>query len=165
MKRLLSTIILGLAIATSTLSVPHAERNKAIIQCDTISRWDIFTQALIEVESGGNPNAIGPTGDLGLFQITPIYVKEANRLAKADIFTLDDRRNPDKSYEMFSIIQGHYNPQRDIDKAIRLHNPGAGSWYSSRIKKHMEAITQEYIANKANSQLDAEGNILIYSIL
>lgn len=37
-------------------------------------------------------------------------------------------------------MNDHYNPTRDIDRAIKLHNPGAGKWYGKRIKDRMELI-------------------------
>lgn len=104
-----------------------------------LTEWDIFIQALIEVESGGNINAVGKTQDLGILQITPIYVAEANRLSNKG-FTLEDRLSKEKSLEMFNIIQEHHNPNHDIAKAIKLHNPGAGKWYADRIYKTMDNI-------------------------
>lgn len=106
-----------------------------------LTEWDIFVQALIEVESGGDINAVGKTQDLGILQITPIYVAEANRLSNKG-FTLKDRLSKEKSLEMFNIIQNHHNPSHDISKAIKLHNPGAGKWYADRIYKAMDQIRQ-----------------------
>lgn len=104
------------------------------------SDWDILVRALIQVESGGDSLAVGKTNDLGALQITPIYVTDVNRILGEERYTLEDRKSLVKSLEMFEIIQGHYNPSRDIDKAIRLHNPGAGEWYRERVYRHMEEI-------------------------
>ena len=105
-----------------------------------LTEWDIFLQALIKVESEGNQYAVGKTNDVGILQITPIYVKEANRLSKDKTFTLEDRTKKKKSLEMFNIIQNHWNPEKAIDKAIKLHNPKAGKWYANKIYKAMEEI-------------------------
>ncbi len=112
---------------------------------DTVTRteWDIFLQALVMVESEGNPNAVGKTNDVGILQITPIYVKEVNRILKEERYTLADRTNPDKSVEMFSVMQDYWNPDHDIELAIHLHNPGAGDWYRKRILSRMETIKEE----------------------
>lgn len=40
------------------------------------SEWDIFVKALIQVESEGKADAVGKTNDVGILQITPIYVKD-----------------------------------------------------------------------------------------
>lgn len=112
---------------------------------DTVTRteWDIFLQALIMVESEGNPNAVGKANDVGILQITPIYVKEVNRILKEERYTLSDRTDPNKSLEMFDIMQGYWNPSHDIDQAIHLHNPKAGPWYKERIVNRMNQIREE----------------------
>lgn len=104
-----------------------------------ISDWDIFVKALIEVESSNNQYAVGKSNDVGILQITPIYVKEVNRISGKS-FTLEDRLSIDKSMEMFNIMQDHYNPSRDINKAIKLHNPKAGNKYSDKIYNTMSDI-------------------------
>lgn len=101
--------------------------------------WNLFLRALIQVESGGNSKAIGKHNDGGILQITPIYVQEVNRLSKKN-YTLDDRFSVDKSLEMFAIVQNHYNPKKDIDKAIKLHNPGAGRDYANKIYKAIKEL-------------------------
>lgn len=107
------------------------------------SEWEIFVDALVSVESGGDCNAVGTKNDVGAFQITPIYLAEANRLAGCDKYTLDDRRDYEKSREMFDLVQSHYNPERDVHKAIRLHNPGAGVEYEQAILNKMDEIKQD----------------------
>ena len=102
-----------------------------------LSEWDFFLKALIKVESNGNQYAVGTKNDVGILQITPIYVKEANRLQKDVTYTLEDRKSIEKSLEMFNIIQNYYNPNKDIDKAIKLHNPRAGKIYADKIKKEI----------------------------
>ena len=90
--------------------------------------WNKVINAIAKVESNGNPRAVGGGGSVGLLQITPILVKEVNQiLAKqksSKRFTLNDRLNPEKSKEMFIIIQEYHNPQHNIEKAIRMWNGG-----------------------------------------
>ena len=45
---------------------------------------------------------------------------------------------------MFEIYQNHYNPNKDINKAIKLHNPGAGAWYKKKILSHYKKIEDVY---------------------
>jgi len=90
--------------------------------------WELLQIALIWQESKSNPKA--RNGDaVGILQITPIYVAEANRISKIDTFTLSDRESPLESLKMFEIVQGFHNPEKDIKKAIKLHNPTAGDKY------------------------------------
>jgi hypothetical protein len=107
------------------------------------TEWDILIEALIQVESGGNPFAVGRSNDVGVLQITPIYVREVNRILKEDVYSLDQRTDIEKSIEMFEIYQGHHNPEKDILRAIHLHNPGAGSWYRDKVMAEMEKIKAE----------------------
>ena len=60
-------------------------------EVEEVPEWDVFVEALIQVESEGNPFAVGKTNDLGIFQITPIYVNDVNRILGDERFTLDCR--------------------------------------------------------------------------
>ena len=83
--------------------------------------------AIIEVESEGDPRAVSGNS-CGAMQITPILVKECNNLLKKlkskKRFKLSDRFNVAKSKEMFILIQSQYNPQNNVEKAIRSWNGG-----------------------------------------
>lgn len=104
------------------------------------SEWDIFIQALIQVESEGKEDAVGKTNDVGILQITPIYVKDVNRILGEEKYGLSCRTDKRKSLEMFEILQNHYNPDKDIDKAIKLHNPKAPQSYRTKIMEQIEII-------------------------
>ena len=83
--------------------------------------------AIIQVESEGNPNAVSGNS-VGAMQITPILVKDCNEILKKQKskkrFTMADRYSVAKSKEMFLLIQSHYNPENSIEKAIRSWNGG-----------------------------------------
>ncbi|MCD8297289.1 MAG: transglycosylase SLT domain-containing protein [Prevotella sp.] len=83
--------------------------------------------AIIQVESEGNPKAVkGRT--CGAMQISPILVAECNNILEKrnskKRYTLADRFNVQKSKEMFILIQLHYNPENNVEKAIRSWNGG-----------------------------------------
>jgi len=84
-------------------------------------------EAIIQVESNGNPNAVSGNS-VGAMQITPILVKECNDILKKQKskkrYTMDDRYSIGKSKEMFLLIQKYYNPENCIEKAIRSWNGG-----------------------------------------
>ena len=116
----------------------YYEPPPVVIQVDSLTEWQIFIMSLIEVECERNPkaklkDAIGP------FQITPIYVEEINRLYNTK-YIHEDAWDLDKSLQMFEMMNDYYNPKRNIDDAIKLHNPTADSRYSKKIKKRMELI-------------------------
>ena len=71
---------------------------------ESLSDWDIFTLALMKVESEYNNNAVSSVGAKGYFQMTPIYVKEVNRVHKTH-FTFDQVTDFDKAYEIFDLMQ------------------------------------------------------------
>jgi len=89
--------------------------------------WNPVMDAIIQVESEGNPNAVSGNS-VGVMQITPILVKDCNDILKKKKsnkrFTLADRYSVAKSKEMFLLIQSHYNPTNNVEKAIRLWNGG-----------------------------------------
>ena len=95
--------------------------------------WNPVMDAIIQVESEGNPKAVSGNS-VGVMQITPILVKDCNDILKRrkskKQYSLADRYSVAKSKEMFLLIQSHYNPANDIEKAIRLWNGGVN--YSVR---------------------------------
>lgn len=93
---------------------------------------------IIQVESEGDSTAFRKSGNcLGILQITPIYVKECNRLQDTVVYTLKDRTSVVKSLQMFVIYQNHHNPSHDRDKAIKVHNPTAGPEYRHKVLHKM----------------------------
>ena len=93
--------------------------------------WTPVMDAIIQVESKGNPKAHNPNGDCaGILQITPGLVKQCNIWLKAKKskkrYTLRDRYNVSKSKEIFVMVQKYYNPSNDIERAIRVWNGGPG---------------------------------------
>ena len=89
--------------------------------------WNPVMDAIIQVESEGNPNAVSGNS-VGAMQITPILVKDCNEILKKQKskkrYTMADRYSVAKSKEMFLLIQSHYNPENSIEKAIRSWNGG-----------------------------------------
>lgn len=141
-------VIIGMfmlfAIAIKCLHKPEVNEvsfTPAVIvkDYDTLTEWQVFIMALVEVECERNPKVKSSKNAIGPFQITKIYVDEVNNLYNTS-FVLEDAWDLDKALTMFEMMNDHYNPTRDIDRAIKLHNPGAGKWYGKRIKDRMELI-------------------------
>jgi hypothetical protein len=99
----------------------------------------IAIAALIQIESGGRPDAVGDGGRaVGILQMWPVAVREANRIAGETRWTLDDRRCPDKSIEMArTVLAVHYRRGNTcpVELAARWRNPysTAPEWYRTRI--------------------------------
>ena len=112
-----------------------------------MSDWDIFTMALIKTESEFDSTAVSSVGAKGYFQITPIYIKEVNRVHKTN-FTMDDVINLEKAYQIFDLMQQAHNKEYDKEKAIVLHN-GEHDWYRRRVLNNYEDIKKyEEIRNR-----------------
>ena len=61
----------------------------------TLSEWEITQLALILTESQMDSLAVGKANDLGILQITPIFVDEVNRLVGKEQFTHQDALSPE----------------------------------------------------------------------
>lgn len=126
--------------------VKHQEKEFVYVP-KHMSDWDIFTMALIKTESEFDSTAVSSVGAKGYFQITPIYIKEVNRVYKTN-FTMDDVINLEKAYQIFDLMQQAHNKEYDKEKAIVLHN-GEHDWYRRRVLNNYEDIKKyEEIRNR-----------------
>ena len=97
-----------------------------------LTDFELIELAIIWQESKGNPNPKHSDGKSeGILQITPIYVKEANRILGKSKYTLYERKNTLKSHEMFLVVQNYHNPEKDVKKAVKLHNKAG--WYFDEV--------------------------------
>ena len=114
MKKILMMVSMNLIVLTSGAKAPKID-------------WNPVMDAIIQVESEGNPNAVSGNS-VGVMQITPILVKDCNIILEKKKskkrYTLADRYSVEKSKEMFLLIQSYYNPMNSIEKAIRSWNGG-----------------------------------------
>jgi hypothetical protein len=115
-----------MALMMATVTAP-AVTNAAKSAKTSGVNWNPVMDAIIQVESEGNPNAVSGNS-VGAMQITPILVKDCNEILKKQKskkrYTMADRYSVAKSKEMFLLIQSHYNPENSIEKAIRSWNGG-----------------------------------------
>lgn len=109
--------------------------------------WTPVMNAIIQVESGGNPEAVsGPS--CGAMQITPICVRECNNILEKrkskKRYTMNDRFDVQKSKEMFLLIQSFFNRANDVEHAIRSWNGGqhysrrATQRYYEKVMRHLK---------------------------
>ena len=118
---------------TSAMELLHMSNN-------SLSEWDKLILAIAFTESRFNPTARGAHEDTGILQITPIYVKEINRLHGTD-YTINDAFDIKKSIEMYELMQAYYNPTKDKELAIYLHNKGEN--YKKAVLNNL-AIIENY---------------------
>lgn len=113
----LKTLIISLLIAVSA-AAQEAHFN-----------WMPVINAIAYIESGFDEKIASKSGKyVGYLQIGPSLVQECNNILKAKginkRYTLLDRKSKEKSIEMFILIQEKYNPEHNIEKAIRIWNGG-----------------------------------------
>ena len=104
--------------------------------------WQPVIDAIIQVESKGNPKAKSGNS-VGAMQITPILVAQCNIILKerksTKRYTLADRYSVAKSKEMFLLMQSEYNTQNNIEKAIRAWN-GGNNYSVKRTQRYYEKV-------------------------
>lgn len=108
---------------------------------DSLSEWDLFTLALMKVESDYDLTAKSSVGARGYLQIMPIYVEEVNRVHRTNYVYEEVVGSLEQSYEVFILMQEAHNKDFSMDKALTLHN-GNHKWYKKRVYNAMEDIAK-----------------------
>lgn len=149
-KNTLIIVVLALSILTNIVSLSYIRNIKStsgqlaeaqeeqVFEADTLSDWDIFTLALMKVESEYDNNAVSSVGARGYFQMTPIYVREVNRVHHTE-FTFSQVTDFETAYEIFDLMQQAHNPEYNMVRALELHN-GKHKWYNKRVFNAMNQI-------------------------
>ncbi len=121
MKKFAKIVLLSMMMMIFMPSVTFAGDEKSDYD------WTPVIDAIIQVESKGDPNARSGIY-CGVLQISPVLVQECNNILKrrgsSKRFSLNDRFNVQKSKEMFVVIQSYYNPNNNVERAIRMWQGG-----------------------------------------
>lgn len=134
MKRILAMTVLSfvplLVSDVKVLPTTKEDRDKVV--------WERLVHAICIVESGCDDKAKNKVSSAsGRFQMLKVYVDEVNRIKGKRIYSYNDRFDPLKAREMFEIYQQHYNPNKDIDRAIILHRGKVSEKYIKNVKENM----------------------------
>ena len=137
------TSVLSKELKATKENLANVEQELMKYKCNPVenplSEWDMFTLALMKVESDYDVTAESSVGAKGYFQIMPIYVEEVNRVHKTNYIYEDVVGSFEKSYEVFTLMQEAHNKDFSMDKALVLHN-GNHKWYKKRVYKEMADI-------------------------
>lgn len=128
-------------LGTSPVMGANAAAESGAAQTENFD-WEPVIKAIVQVESEGNTRAV-KGNSCGAMQITPILVAECNNILKKrkskKRYTLRDRFSLEKSKEMFLLMQSHFNPLNDIEKAIRSWN-GGNKYSVKRTQRYFEKV-------------------------
>lgn len=105
---------------------------------DLTDEWEAcyrLAHAFAVVESNDNPHAVNHRENaVGLLQIRPIMVRQANQIVGEDLYELSDREDSLVSLGIFHTVMSELNPTLDVDRAIEIWNPNASREYSNLVK-------------------------------
>lgn len=134
-KKKIVRVLVSLLLLTSTVASASPNFKNTF-------DWQPVIDAIIQVESNGNPKA-KRGNSVGAMQITPILVAQCNIILKerksTKRYTLADRYSVAKSKEMFLLMQSEYNTQNNIEKAIRAWN-GGNNYSVKRTQRYYEKV-------------------------
>lgn len=91
------------------------------VHANSCEDWDFLITRIAHVESRHNPNAINGQY-VGLLQISPIMVREANRICGYEKYTYEDRKDSLKSTMIFKDVMEFHNPTKSLEKAVTIWN-------------------------------------------
>jgi hypothetical protein len=98
------------------------------------------------VESGGNPLSNNTREDaVGVLQIRPIFVYDVNRII-SDVgisFTLDDRWDVAKSFQMAQIYFAHYCEGMSPEQTARCFNGGPNGYKKASTQAYWLKVQKE----------------------
>ena len=139
MRKVIAVSILSLfPLLVSDVRVPAISDKKEAM--DRVV-WERLVHAICMVESGCDDNAKNKTSSAcGRFQMLRVYVDEVNRIKGKRTYSYNDRFDPLKAREMFEIYQQHYNPNKNIDRAIILHRGKKSKSYIKNVKQEMNNL-------------------------
>ncbi|HZJ82126.1 MAG TPA: hypothetical protein VFC95_05500 [Guyparkeria sp.] len=111
----------------------------------------IALAAILATESSGYKPENVPVRDggraVGMYQMWPCAVVEANRIVGRELWTLDDRWNPQLSRAMCKVtLEWHYKRgvTDPVELACRWRNPqgNAPEWHKAKIRKAVTKHTR-----------------------
>lgn len=99
--------------------------------------------ALVLTESGGNPASVGDNNKaVGVLQMWEIQVHEVNRILGRRVYTISDRKDPEKSKDMCGVFLTYWSPRRKASSPEEIanlwRNPTGKKvlWYQRRFLSH-----------------------------
>ena len=151
MKIIVTAAIAAMAIVLNFSYPPSSIAGKVSIAALPVFSIDDLLDAIEQVESNGNPNAIGDDGNaIGSFQIWESYVDDVNRILGKKKYSYQDRLDSCLSRQMTKTYISHYAIEKRLhhkpthQDMARIHNGGPNGYrkksteiYWGKIKKEL----------------------------
>lgn len=131
-----------LALTLVLFSVNSVIDAKTVHNNNNHKSWNLLIKAISAVESEHNEKAVNGKY-AGILQISPGVVDDCNKICGEKRFKYSDRYNKAKSIEMFNVYQGKYNPEKHLEKALRVWN-GGPSYSVSRTNGYVRRVMKKY---------------------
>lgn len=91
----------------------------------TIDSWDLLIYKIMKHETANFTKFTGDNGKaVGYMHMWKSYVDDINQIQDSVTFTYEDRMDSIKCIKMFNIYQTYWNPSKDIETALAIHNGG-----------------------------------------
>ncbi len=118
----------------------------------SVQAVQIDMEAIKQIESGGNPEAVSSTGARGLYQIMPITLKAYNQRHKAE-YSENDLFNPsinEKIARWYLEIRipellRYYNLEVDLVNVLWSYNAGIGRVRNGIMPEETERYIKKYM--------------------
>jgi len=121
------------------------------VMAGLVNAQTIDLEAIKEIESGGNPNAVGAAGEVGLFQIMPVVRKSYNQRT-GHRYTRQDLFNPEVNkaiadwylHDRIPEMLRHYGKAVTVENIIWSYNAGIGRLLNGVKPRITERYLQKY---------------------
>jgi len=164
MKRLFSTLLASIASLSSPTYAVSTNQQPAIVQKDDKTDLERLVDSVIQIESNGNPRAVGSYGEIGLGQLRLIRARELEkarpylpRLGKTDEDAKSALFNPavNRAYTRAALddnikISARMQPN-NIELVVASYNAGPNAVETAAYQKALNELT--------GSQLVHDGSI------
>ena len=92
-------------------------------------------------ESRLTDNAVSECGTyVGCLQISPVMVREANRILGSEVYNYDDRYSREHSYGIFNTVIKYHNPTLNLEKATRIWDKNRPEIYYLNVKTYFDSL-------------------------
>lgn len=92
-------------------------------------------------ESRLTDNAVSDCGTyVGCLQISPVMVREANRILGGEVYSYDDRYSREHSYGIFNTVIKYHNPTLNLEKSTRIWNENRTETYYLNVKTYFDSL-------------------------